>query len=758
MKFFQPPSRPRPRLALIGLLAVLGILTLPVPMRGQIDSIMPLTRVSGPIVIDGVITAEEWAGVEPLPLVESYPNFGAAPSEVTEIRVAYDSEYFYASARFFSDDMSKVIASALERDVPSPSDEGFGIVLDTFNDNENALSFWVNAAGNRTDLSISRDAEAPNGTPWNRSWNTFWDAATVRDDKGWYAELRIPFSSLRFQDKDGQVVMGLIAWRYLAQKNEFVSFPPYDPQWSWGFVKPSIAQDVSFENVFASRPLYITPYFLGGNVETVKLNDVETGYLHASSPQRNFGADLKVGLTSNLTLDLTLKTDFAQVEADEVQVNLTRFTLFFPEKRLFFQERASIFEFSNGGPNRLFHSRRIGLSDYGQVPILAGGRLVGRIGGWDIGLLNMQTQKIELADDDDKDVLIPAENFTVARIRRQVLNKYSYMGAMLTYRLNENGDYNRAQGLDGIFRLWGDDYLSAAWSQSFRTGQASGLSALDIGRLRLNLRRRGITGFLYSASYSLSGSDYDPAMGFNSRTDFVRIANELGYGWLGRENSRIYTVKPAFSTVIFYGATSGKIESSEIGPRLNFSTTSGHNFGFRATAITEVLADTLWLPEDTYVDTGSYRFADFSATYQMPISSLLRAGVNFSVGPFYDGFQVTVGIDPSWTISERYKVSGNYQVTRATFPDSDAEFTVHLLRARLNANFDAQLSTRLFLQINTATQQLAANFRVRYNPTEGTDLYFVLNQNFFADRNLDPQPPLSSGRTVLLKYSITFLR
>ncbi|MCH8328224.1 MAG: hypothetical protein IID15_06855 [Candidatus Marinimicrobia bacterium] len=632
-----------------------------------------------------------------------------------------------------------------------------GIVLDTFNDNENALSFWVNAAGNRVDISISGDAESSGGPPWNRSWNTFWDAATVRDDKGWYVELRIPFSSLRFQDRDGKVVMGLLVWRFMPQKNETISYPPIDPKWSWGFVKPSIAQDVSFKNVFASRPLHITPYFLGGNVETIALNNLETIYLHDITPQRNLGVDLKVGLTSNLTLDFTLNTDFAQVEADEEQVNLTRFSLFFPEKRLFFQERASIFEFNNGGPNRLFHSRRIGLSEHGQVPILAGGRLVGRIGGWDMGLLNMQTKQVTLADDADDDFDVAAENFTVARIRRQVLNSYSFLGGMLTYRQNKNGAYNQALGVDGVFRLWGNDYLSAAWSQSYQNGQADDLSALDIGRLRLNLKRRGITGFLYSTSYSLSGPDYNPAMGFNSRTDFVRIGNDLGYGWLGGESSRTRLFSATLSTVVFYGAISGKVESSEIGPKFILFTKSGHELRFEAKAITEVLADTLRLPEDSYVAAGSYQFADISGTYQMPFSSLLRTDANISAGSFYDGFQVTAGIGPSWIISPRYNVSGNYQITRATFPDRNAEFTVHLLRARLNANFSAQLSTRLFVQMNTATGQLAANFRLRFNPTEGTDLYFVFNGNFFADRTGDPKPPLMSGRTVLIKYSRTFL-
>ena len=394
------------------------------PVLGQPGPAVRLARLSGEIVLDGVIHEAAWQTVAPLAMPESYPNFGNGPSGRTDIRVAYDGDYFYAAGLFLAKDMSLVRATALERDDMRFTDESFGIVLDTFNDNENALVFVVNSAGNRTDMSVAGDAQAPDGLPWNRSWNTFWDVATVRSDSGWSVEVRIPLSSLRFEDHDGIVVMGLTIWRFMAGKNQNVTYPPIEPKWDWGFVKPSIAQDIILEDVYASRPLYITPYALGGQFWQQSLNTGGTKYDLTAESQGNWGLDVKYGITSNLTLDATLFTDFAQVEADDQQVNLTRFSLFFPEKRLFFQERASIFEFSNGGPNRMFHSRRIGLSDYGPVPILAGSRLVGRIGAWDVGILDMLTTDATFTEDDSL-ITIPAVNFALGRLRRQVLNDYS---------------------------------------------------------------------------------------------------------------------------------------------------------------------------------------------------------------------------------------------------------------------------------------------------------------------------------------------
>ncbi|MFB0518306.1 MAG: DUF5916 domain-containing protein, partial [Acidobacteriota bacterium] len=329
-------------------------------LERQEQLIMP--RIKGPVTLDGLSNEPAWEGIEPLPVVMHRPNFGNEPSERTEILVAYDDDFLYVAGRLFDSEPTKIQSNSKERDSGDPSSEWFGIIIDSFNDNENALEFLTTPAGLRCDVAVFNDAQGEN--PVNISWNTFWDVETVRNDEGWFAEFRIPFSSLRFQDINGRVVMSIISWRYIARKAEWVIFPAIPPNWGfYSILKPSQAQEVVFEGLYRRKPLYIAPYLLGGFGQSFELNEGETGYQRVENLAHEVGLDVKYGLTSNLTLDVTLNTDFAQVEADDQQINLTRFSLFFPEKRLFFQERSSNFDFNfeTGEPNRLFYSRRIGI-------------------------------------------------------------------------------------------------------------------------------------------------------------------------------------------------------------------------------------------------------------------------------------------------------------------------------------------------------------------------------------------------------------
>jgi hypothetical protein len=319
------------------------------------------------------------------------PTFRSPLTERTEIMVTYDDRYIYLGARLHDSEPRKVRANTLYRDRYS-GDDIVALVLDTYNDRQTASWFTVNPAGNRIDRALSNDGEFTGSDPMNDNWNALWDVATSQSDSGWSAEMRIPFSSLGFQDVNGQVTMGLIAYRMIARKNERQLFPAIPPNWDLGFAKPSQSQRVVLEGVHSRRPVYVTPYGLGGVSWRSELDPLHTRYIRPSDETHEGGVDFKYSPTSNLALDLTANTDFAQVEADDQQVNLTRFSLFFPEKRQFFQERSAIFDFSTGGVSRLFHSRTIGLGEDGTpLRIYGGGRLVGRAGGLDVGFLDLQT-------------------------------------------------------------------------------------------------------------------------------------------------------------------------------------------------------------------------------------------------------------------------------------------------------------------------------------------------------------------------------
>ena len=370
--------------------AVVGSLASFTPLlhaQGTPAAPLELTRLKGALTIDGVPDEAAWQEIPTLPLTMYTPVFRGAATQRTEIRVAYDDEYFYAGGWFYDTDPSSIRVNSLYRDRWN-GDDALAIYLDAFNDNRNAKWFGITAGGVRFDQLVSDDGATMNG-----SWDTFWTARTTITRDGWFVEVRIPFSSIGFHpDASGKAVMGLTVTRLISRLDERVTFPAIDPKFE--FRSPSKAQDVVLRDVRSHTPVYVTPYALTGRGRTSVAPETDGQPFGTDwTTSREVGVDVRYPFSGNLTLDVTVNTDFAQVEADEQQVNLDRFPLFFPERRRFFQEGSGIFDFVMGGGARLFHSRRIGLApDFSPVPIYGGARLVGRMGAWDVGFLEMQTQ------------------------------------------------------------------------------------------------------------------------------------------------------------------------------------------------------------------------------------------------------------------------------------------------------------------------------------------------------------------------------
>lgn len=735
-------------------LLYLSILTFLMVLPAAAQDEMRLSRLEVPVRLDGNVDDDEWQSIEPLDVIQYSPEFGQAPTERTEIRIAYDDSYLYVGARMFDSLPGGVRANTLYRDAYS-GDDTFGLVLDTFDDNENALWFFTTPNGVRVDMAVSSDGEG-GFESMNRSWNTYWDVATTTDEQGWYAELRIPYSSLGFIDENGLVRMGLISYRFIARKNERHIFPAIDPSFRMGFAKPSQGQTVVLEGVESRKPLYITPYVTAGAASTNALNPAETAYVSEQSYRRDIGLDLKQTLGSNLTLDLTVNTDFAQVEADDQQVNLTRFSLFFPEKRQFFQERAGIFDFSTGRTDRLFHSRTIGLSEYGPVPILGGGRVVGRIGKWDVGLIEMQTARATFDDDGSREV-VPTENFGVLRLRRRVLNDYSSAGGIVTSRLSENGDYNVAVGLDGTFRLFGDDYLTLQFAQTF--DDAEDFDFDDAALTRLWWERRTQAGLSYRGGMTYSGATYDPGVGFSTRNDYWSPRFGVGYGWFPGEGSSLRRISPGTLARAYYRRGDNSLESAFWMTDLSLEFKTGHNLRLSANYQLDDLTDAVDFPEDTSVPAGRYEFVTGSASLRMPAGSTIRGESEASFGTFYDGTRAEISISPSFAPSSFLELETTYEFNRVDFADRDQSFDVHVARLRAQVGFNTKVSLNGFVQINSAGNLVSTNARFRYNFREGNDLWVVYNDGLNLDRERErPFLPRTSGRTLLLKYTYTFIR
>lgn len=730
------------------LIVLIGLYSTPLAAQENSDPplVLPRKPPDAAIELDGLSDEPFWETIDPLPVTMLYPTYRGEMTERTEIRVAYDEEYLYASIRAYHDNPDNIRANTYVRDRWGEDDE-FTLLVDTFYDRENAMMFMVNPTGNRIDFLVFNDAEPNQGSYLNRDWNTFWDAEAMITDEGWFAEMRIPFSSLQFNVRDnGEVVMGLKVYRWMPEKYENHQYPAAPPRLRNPYLKPSTAQKVVLKGIDNRQPLYVTPYLLGGLEQGNRLNSAETDYNRVDKLTADIGGDLKYSLTDNLTLDLTVNTDFAQAEADNEQVNLSRFPLFFPEKRSFFQERSGIFEFDTGGRTSLFFSRRIGLdSDGNPVPIIGGGRVTGRAGPWDIGLLNMQTAESGI---------LPSENFGVFRFRRGVLNENSFVGGIYTHRLGADGSINVGYGADAGLQVTPNDYLILRWAQTYDETRGWGLGS---GRFRGRLERSRLEGFGYYLEGIWSGEDYTPDLGFITARNFTAVTTEVSYGWLPGEESALRSYRGVVwgharfrnedktaeelsaSTVFIYGFKSGN--GGVIWQNLTF----------------EDLPEQIELSENARIPPGRYTFYTFGLDFNTTPGYLLRGNASLRVGSFYDGSKITFDLGPTWNLSPHLELGGTYTLNEINFPVRNQHFTSHLFRLRSLYSLNEHLSVQTLLQFNNIRDLLLANLRLRYNFADGNDLWLVYNDGFNTSRGrFEPELPVSNTRTILLKYTYTF--
>jgi len=710
------------------------------------QTVTSLPKLTQPLVFDGRLDEPFWSDYKPLEMVMYQPVYRGDKSERDEVFLVYDDEYVYLAARLYYDDTDDIRANSLFRDQFS-GDDTFALILDTFNDNENALWFFTNPAGTRFDVLISNDAEGRGSN--NFDWNTYWDVETYRADWGWSVEMRVPFSSLGFQTEGDEVVMGAMIYRFLAKENERYVYPDNSPERDNAWRKPSLARKVRFSGIQPENPVYVRPYLLGGLEEFSELNATSTAYETTREWTGEPGVDVKMNMTSNLTLDLTVNTDFAQVEADNEQVNLTRFPLFFPEKRQFFQERSSLFEFGFSRRSRLFHSRRIGLDDEGRpIRIYGGARLVGKVGETNIGFLNMQT-----ADSPD----LPSENFGVLRLKRQVFNRYSTVGGMFTSRLGAGGDENYSYGLDAVIRVAGDDYLTAKAAQTYR---GESLSLLDNSRIFLEWERRRNVGFNYRFTYDRSGDEFQPEVGFTTRSDFTLLENRSAYGWLTDDSPIFQEISVGYFNSAYFLNESGDVETGLINPFLNFNTKNGDDVRFQVNIRYEDLLETFVLSdeENITVPAGSYWYQDFELNYRPPNGWTFRPELELILGGFYDGSITTAGLSTEWNLSSHLEIASEYEFNNVKFDRLEDDFTTHLARLRIKTALNTALSLTSFIQYSSEVEKATINARFRYNFGEGNDLWIVYDNiiNRERDRAGLPRLPASDQQALLIKFTYTF--
>ena len=716
------------------------------------QAVTALPRLTGPVVIDGRSDDAAWQAVPPVPLTVHLPNYGSEPTERTVARIAYDDDALYVMVDASEAHAGGVRASSMIRDDDAPGDF-VNVTLDMFGDRQNALSFSTTPGGQRNDWSISNDAQ--NGSSLSPAWNGVWDVATRRDDAGWHAEFRIPFSTLRFKTTaEGRVEFGMSLNRLTAHSNERVTFPDIEPSAPMALWKPSRWQRVSVEGIAATRSVRLTPYVVAG-LEGARAPDPGISPW-ARNEVTEIGADLKMALTPYVTLDLTANTDFAETEVDDQRVNLTRFPLLYPERRPFFVERAGTFEVRTGETDLLFNSRRVGLTPTGEpVRILGGARIVGQVRGWDIGLFDAQTEQSRA---------LARENLGVLRVRRGVLNKRSWIGMMVTSRIAADSG-QAAFGADGDVYLGGDDYLSFGVAVLAGDAGVGGPSAalvssrgvLPRGAMRVSMERRRNRDLWYRVGVSTTGAQYTPALGYVERSDAIRPNAELGYGRVVSNAGHV--VRTSVVTSAAWHNAAASFEGSHAAAVLMLENPSGGTWTLRAARQDDDLLTPFSPTPGTTVPAGRHTaaYAELALTSSTGPRSVIGGSVR--AGEYFDGQLYSLVLSPEWRASAHLRVAAEAQVARLDFPERGQREWSRLARLRVMASATPQLSLSAVLQANSLANLATGNVRLRYNVREGDDLWIVYGHHENLDRDrLTPRVPATAAAGVLVKFTRSFGR
>lgn len=679
------------------------------------------------IEVDGDLTEEDWKHAESInEFVQIEPYEGEIGSESMEVKVLYDNENIYFGFTCFDTEISKLVANEMRRDSRDlhENDTVF-LILDTYDDKRSGFFFRMNALGAIQDRAVTNS-----GDTLNRDWDAVVECKSKINDTYWTSELSIPFSQLRFKQSD-QIVWGMNTGRELARNQEEMIWVPVPASYG-GMAKyrtANLGRLVGISDIASSRNLEVLPYILPG---VTQINEDDTGL--ETESKFKIGADVKYGITSNLTADITYNTDFAQVEADEEQVNLTRFSLFFPEKRPFFLEGAGLFDFGiprtsfrRPPPMLLFYSRRIGLAEGNAIPIIFGGKTSGKIGSYGVGFLNVLTDKFYDADTEDDPLDIPRTNYSVMRITKDVASG-SRIG-MIAVNKDEIDAYNRAGGFDFEYRPNDSVDVRGLWSRTFEPDASGQNNAWYLGSNWRNNR------FRVEGSYTDIDEDFNPAVGYVRRTGIRQFRGEARWVPMPqRFGIRQIWTGPEVNYILNHD---NELEEWNISYTNWFEFDSGDYILFNGRRSFERLNDVFDFREGVEVPIGDYSSNSYhvrlSSSDSRPISTTLGGGIE----DFYNGevrrayVQTTLKPNGHISLSAQYQFNQVVDLPEVYFTDGQPRpVYVNLFRGRFDYSFTTGLFAKLFAQWNTDTNVVSTNFLINYIYRPGSDFYFVFNQTY----------------------------
>jgi hypothetical protein len=680
------------------------------------------------------------------------PVWGGPPSEKTEMLVGYDDEFLYVAGRCYTRDSNTLVIRNLVRD-GWRGDDWMTFHIDNTFDRQNALIFSIYPMGSRYDAAIGNDGVDLGVASFNENFNMFWDARSVVNDEGWFFEMKIPLYNLRLRkNNEGQVVAGISAARILQNPQEMHIYPAIPQNIQDGMSKPSVKQPVVLSDVKPQKLFLFTPYVAASAQRVNTPLPDENRIVSLRDRTSQLGLDIKTGVSPHLTLDVSLNPDFAQVEADDQLLNLTRFSLFFPEKRLFFQEAAGLFDFNLGGQTQMFYSRRIGINDGQLTPVFGGARLTGKLDKkTDIGFLSMQTAPLRNEEDS---IVRRSENFTTLRLRRKILNAQSFVGLIATQRWIENR-MNTGLGLDMMLNPVGDHYFIGAWAHTL-----DNVEPLKNSSSRLNIRyeKRQTDGFFGDMAYTYSGENFNPVSGFLDRSDFHQWKGSFSWGRFARENDHKhqYIRWRVLEADTYLSATKQEWETVDLASRLSLTTFSGKESTFGIRYNYEFLSTPLTFSNQISVEEGTYQFTQVTYQYLEPRARSYRNFLTMSAGTFFGGQRLNMSYNPILNLGKHWEIQALYSVNHLRFSENSE--TIHIGRLRVNYALDLHFSLNYVVQFNSVNQQIFNNLRLRYNFSDGHDLFLVWNENFFTERSdaWGELRPLSGIQNFIIKYNITF--
>ena len=698
---------------------------------------------SDPIIDGNVLSDKVWVNISPITkMIQTKPLFGVESSEKTEIRIAFSNSILYLGVVCYDSSPNTLVVSDSRRDANLDDDDSFLFIIDTYNDQQNGFLFGTNSAGMEYDAQIdnegvgNRTAQRQQGGViggTNLNWDASWIVKTEVGDYGWSAEFAIPLKSLRFSPGENKS-WGINFQRNISKSNEIAFWAPLPLGFNFGIKRVSLAGKMNGISLKKPGNLKFLPYGLTQFTNNTVDNKISSSI--------DFGADIKFSVTPSLTLDLTYNTDFAQAEVDKQQVNLDRFNLFYPEKRAFFLENAGQFSVGSPGEIDIFFSRRIGISDNGSVvPILAGGRLSGKVGSTNIGLLSMVTDDIESLD-------INKNSFYVARVNHNFTNSRSSIGAALVGKSELNNseslgksDYNNVFAVDGVWGIGKKAKISGFMSKSSTPGIESNDHAFKFSA------NYDWNSWNIYAQYSEVGDGFNPEVGYLERASFKKPSYLIFKTIRVAEDRKLLEYRPHISGR-YYFDTKGNIVTTYTHIDTHWVWKSGLEIHTGYNIRKEWVSEGFYI-SNLLINSGEYNNSEAQLVFMTNKTQKLSLSTRSNFGGYFGGSKISNSANLNYRYGDKF--ISTLSINSNNIKMENEKLNVLISGLGLTYSFSPRIFIQSLIQYNNVENLLSVNTRFGLLNDANTGLFVVFNILKDNDKidNLNSQQ-------VTLKYTHSF--